>query len=104
MPLKNLLRWRAVAPPAKEVSFAMRKLLSYSGTRTGSVMILAVKGTSKPIYHVLPSMRHAQAASSLLSTELSRPFPADHPGWLIDLQEARRLIEAAPRIIKERKP
>ena len=104
MPLKNLLRWRAAAPQAKEVSFAMRKLLSYSGTRTGSVMILAVKGTGKPIYHVLPSMRHAQAASSLLSTELSRPFPADHPGWLIDLQEARRLIEAAHRIMKERKP
>ena len=103
MPLKNLLRWRAAAPQAKEVSFAMRKLLSYSGTRTGQVMISAVKGTNKPIYHVLPPVRHAQAASRLLSTELSRPFPADHPGWLIDLREARALIEAAHRIIRHRK-
>jgi hypothetical protein len=103
MPLKNLLRWRAAAPPAKDVSSAMRRLLSQSGTRTGPMLISAVKGTSKPIYHVLPPLRHAQAASKLLSTELSRPFPADHPGWLIDLQEARTLIEAAHRIIKDRK-
>jgi hypothetical protein len=40
--------------------------------------------------------------SEILTGVLARSFPPDHSGWLIDLREARAIIEAAHRLSKSR--
>jgi len=41
-------------------------------------------------------------ASEILTDVLARSFPSDRSGWLIDLREARAIIEAAHRLSKSR--
>ena len=92
------------APPHEEVAFALGKLLSAAGMADNmqGTSVAAVSGTRRPAYHLLTPEPSTKPVSEILTDVLARSFPPDHAGWLIDLREARAIIEAAHRLSKSR--
>ena len=92
------------APPHDEVASASGELLSAAGVaeNVDRTKVLAVSGTRRPAYHLLLTESCTKPASEILTDVLTRSFPRDHSGWLIDLREARAIIEAAHRLSKSR--
>ena len=92
------------APAHEEVSFALGELLSAAGVAEAAqqMNVAAVPGTRRPAYHLLLPEVSTRPASEILTDVLARSFSSDHSGWLIDLREARALIEAAHRLAKAR--
>ena len=90
------------APAHEEVSLALGKLLSAAGVTEAAqeVNVAAVSGTRRPAYHLLLAEPTTRPASELLTEVLARSFSSDTSGWLIDLREARAIIEAAHRLLK----
>ena len=64
--------------------------------------VAAVSGTRRPVYHLLTPQPSTKPVSEILTDVLARSFPPDHAGWLIDLREARAIIEATHRLSKSR--
>ncbi len=60
--------------------------------------VVAVSGTRRPVYHLLTPEPSTKPVSEILTDVLARSFSHDHSGWLIDLREARAIIEAAHRL------
>src|SRR3954451_9645477 len=92
------------APAHEEVSFALGELLSAAGGAEAAQQMsgAAVAGTRRPAYHLLLPEVSTRPASEILTDVLARSFSSDHSGWLIDLREARAIIEAAHRLSKSR--
>jgi hypothetical protein len=92
------------APPHEEVAFALGKLLSAAGMADNmqGTSVAAISGTRRPAYHLLTPQPSTKPVSEILTGVLARSFPPDHSGWLIDLREARAIIEAAHRLSKSR--
>jgi len=61
------------------------------------VSVSAVKGSSRPVYHIIVSQHLVAAVSRLLTTLLKRPFSSQQSGWFIDAAEAKALLKAARR-------
>src|SRR3954452_5516960 len=92
------------APAQEEVSFALGELLSAAGVAEAAqqMSVAAVAGTRRPAYHLLLPELSRAPAREILADVLARSFSSDHSGWLIDLREARALIEVAHRLAKAR--
>jgi len=92
------------APLHDEVASALGELLSAAGSTQNMdrMSVSAVSGTRRPAYHLLLSEPSTKPASAILTDVLARSFPSDRSGWLIDLREARAIIEAAHRLSKSR--
>jgi len=88
------------APPHEEVAFALGKLLSAAGMADNmqGTSVAAVSGTRRPAYHLLTPEPSTKPVSEILTDVLARSFSHDHSGWLIDLREARAIIEVAHRL------
>ncbi len=95
-------------PPHDEVASALGELLSAAGStqNVDLTSVSAVSGTRRPAYppayHLLLPEPSTKPASEILTDVLARSFPSDRSGWLIDLREARAIIEAAHRLSKSR--
>ena len=101
MPIRLLMREKA-SPNQQELAFAVSELLTYAGVKQEphSMTISAVAGVRRPAYHLLTPDNYTKAVSELLSGVLSRTFPGNQSGWLIDGREARTLIEAAREALR----
>ena len=101
MLLKKLVRRGRNAPAELDVSSALSRLLEDAGTTPSTlpVDVASVTGARRPVYHLSLPPSYTQAAGVLLSDVLHRPFSTQHSGWLIDVREARTLIEAAHRVV-----
>ena len=91
-------------PPHDQVASALGELLSAAGStqNVDRTSVSAVSGTRRPAYHLLLPEPSTKPASEILTDVLARSFPSDRSGWLIDLREARAIIEAAHRLSKSR--
>jgi len=91
-------------PPHDQVASALGELLSAAGStqNVDLASVSAVSGTRRPAYHLLLPEPSTKPASEILTDVLARSFPSDRSGWLIDLREARAIIEAAHRLSKSR--
>ena len=100
--LRNRMPRLQKAPPHDEVASALGGLLSVTGVteNVDQTNVLAVSGTRRPAYHLLLPEPSTKPASEILTDVLARSFPSDRSGWLIDLREARAIIEAAHRFSK----
>jgi hypothetical protein len=91
-------------PLHEEVALALGGLLNAAGIAGAAqqMKVAAVAGTRHPAYHVLAAELATKATSEMLAEVLARSFSSDYSGWLIDLREARSIIEAAHRLAKAR--
>jgi hypothetical protein len=81
------------------------ELLSVTGVtkNVDQTNVLIVSDTRRPAYHLLLPEPRTKPASEILTDVLARSFPSDRSGWLIDLREARAIIEATHRLSKARR-
>ena len=93
------------APAHEELAFALGELLSAAGVAEAvqQTNVAAVAGTRRPAYHLLLPELSTRPASAILTDVLARSFSSEHSGWLIDLREARAIIEAAHRLSQARR-
>jgi hypothetical protein len=89
-------------PDQSDLSSALTTLLQQAGADSTSeaMTIYSVTGARRPAYHVLVPPALTQSASQILSDVLARPFTGAHSGWLVDVKEARAIIERAHRLMK----